>query len=56
MGQALCMKYGVHMIRHSFGSLHNFIDFSIARLEDAIRIAEEVTPEDAPEVGDACLR
>jgi trimethylamine:corrinoid methyltransferase-like protein len=50
MGQAFCLKYGVHMIRHPFAFLRYLIDFSFAKLEKAIRIAEEVTPEDAPEV------
>jgi trimethylamine:corrinoid methyltransferase-like protein len=50
MGQALCMKYGVHMIRHPFAFLRYLIDFSIEKLEKAIRIAEHVTPDDAPEV------
>jgi len=50
MGQALCLKYGFHMIRHSFAFLRYLIDFSIAKLEKAIQNAEEVTPEDAPEV------
>ena len=49
-GQALCMKYGFHMIRHPFAFLRYLIDFSFEKLEKAIRIAEEVTPEDAPEV------
>lgn len=38
------------MIRHPFAFLRYLIDFSFAKLEKAIRIAEEVTPEDAPEV------
>jgi len=50
MGQALCKKYGFHMIRHPFAFLRYLIDFSFEKLEKAIRIAEEVTPEDAPEV------
>ncbi|MBW2216019.1 MAG: trimethylamine methyltransferase family protein [Deltaproteobacteria bacterium] len=50
MGQALCKKYGFHMIRHPFSFLRYLIDFSIEKLEKCIRIAEEVTPEDAPEV------
>jgi trimethylamine--corrinoid protein Co-methyltransferase len=50
MGQALCLKYGFHMIRHPFAFLRYLIDFSFAKLEKAIRIAEEVTPEDAPDV------
>ena len=50
MGQALCMKYGVHMIRHPFAFLRYLIDFSIAKLKKAMQIAEEVSPADAPEV------
>jgi len=50
MGHALCLKYGFHMMRHAFAFLRYLIDFSIAKLEKAIKIAEEVTPEDAPEV------
>jgi trimethylamine:corrinoid methyltransferase-like protein len=50
MGQALCKKYGFHMIRHPFAFLRYLIDFSFAKLEKAIEISEEVTPEEAPEV------
>jgi trimethylamine--corrinoid protein Co-methyltransferase len=50
MGQALCLKYGVHMIRHPFAFLRYLIDFSFAKLEKAVEIAETVTPADAPEV------
>ncbi|MFO7984557.1 MAG: trimethylamine methyltransferase family protein [Desulfatiglandaceae bacterium] len=50
MGQALCKKYGFHMIRHPFAFLRYLIDFSFEKLEKAIEIAETVTPEDAPEV------
>lgn len=50
MGQALCLKYGFHMIRHPFAFLRYLIDFSIAKLEKAVAMAEEVSPEDAPEV------
>ncbi len=50
MGQALCRKYGFHMMRHPFAFLRYLIDFSFEKLEKAIRIAEEVTPEDAPDV------
>jgi trimethylamine:corrinoid methyltransferase-like protein len=50
MGQALCMKYGFHMIRHPFAFLRYLIDFSFAKLEKAIEISEEVTPEKAPDV------
>lgn len=49
-GQALCKKYGFHMIRHSFGFLRHLVDFSFAKMEAAIRIAEEVTAEEAPDV------
>ena len=52
MGQALCMKYGFHMIRHPFSFLRYLIDFSFEKLEKAIEIAKTVTPEDAPEVED----
>jgi trimethylamine--corrinoid protein Co-methyltransferase len=50
MGQALCKKYGFHMMRHPFAFLRYLIDFSFAKLEKAIQIAEEVTREDAPDV------
>jgi len=49
MGQALCKKYGTHMIRHPFAFLRYLIDFSFAKLEKCIQIAEEVTAEDAPD-------
>ncbi|MDD5207261.1 MAG: trimethylamine methyltransferase family protein, partial [Desulfobacterales bacterium] len=50
MGQALCLKYGVHMIRHPFAFLRYLIDFSFMKLERAIEIAEKVTPDDAPDI------
>ncbi|MFH1489370.1 MAG: trimethylamine methyltransferase family protein [Pseudomonadota bacterium] len=50
MGQALCAKYGTHMIRHPFAFLRYLIDFSFEKLEKAVQIAAEVTPGDAPEV------
>ncbi len=50
MGQALCMKYGFHMIRHPFAFLRYLIDFSFEKLENAIEMAKTVTPEDAPDV------
>lgn len=50
MGQALCIKYGFHMIRHPFAFLRYLIDFSFAKLERAIEISEKVMPEEAPEV------
>lgn len=50
MGQALCLKYGFHMMRHPFAFLRYLIDFSFSKLERAIHIAEEVTVEDAPSV------
>lgn len=49
-GQALGLKYGFHMMRHPFGFLRHLIDFSFDKLEKTLRIAEEVTPDDAPEV------
>ncbi|QTA86975.1 trimethylamine methyltransferase family protein [Desulfonema magnum] len=49
-GLALCLKYGVHMIRHSFGCLRDFNDFSFAKLEAAMRISGEVNPDQAPEI------
>jgi trimethylamine--corrinoid protein Co-methyltransferase len=49
-GQAMCKKYGVHMIRHPFAFLRYLIDFSIEKLEKAIKIADEVSPHDAPEM------
>ncbi|MDY6970728.1 MAG: trimethylamine methyltransferase family protein [Thermodesulfobacteriota bacterium] len=50
MGQAMCIKYGVHMIRHPFAFLRYLIDFSFEKLERAIHIAEEIRPEDSPRV------
>jgi hypothetical protein len=38
------------MIRHPFGFLRYLVDFSFEKLEKAMRIAEEVTADDAPEV------
>ena len=49
-GQALCIKYGFHMIRHPFAFLRYLIDFSIEKLEKASQIAASVIPEDAPQV------
>lgn len=49
-GQALCKKYGFHMIRHSFGFLRHLVDFSFAKMESAIKIAEEVTADEAPDI------
>jgi trimethylamine--corrinoid protein Co-methyltransferase len=50
MGQALCVKYGFHMMRHPFAFLRYLIDFSFEKLEKAAQIADEVSPDDAPEV------
>jgi trimethylamine:corrinoid methyltransferase-like protein len=50
MAQALCKKYGFHIIRHPFAFLRYLIDFSIDKLEKAAKIAENVTADDAPEV------
>jgi trimethylamine:corrinoid methyltransferase-like protein len=52
-GQSLCAKYGFHMIRHPFAFLRYLIDFSFEKLEKCIRIAEQVTPDEAPEVESA---
>ena len=49
-GQAMCKKYGVHMIRHPFAFLRYLIDFSIEKLEKAIKLADEVSLHDAPEI------
>jgi trimethylamine---corrinoid protein Co-methyltransferase len=50
MGQALCIKYGFHMIRHPFAFLRYLIDFSIEKLEKSSQMAVNVTPQDAPDV------
>lgn len=50
MGRALWLKYGFHMMRHSFSFLRYLIDFSIGKLERAIENARDVTPDDAPEI------
>jgi trimethylamine:corrinoid methyltransferase-like protein len=49
-GQALCKKYGFHMIRHPFAFLRYLIDFSIAKLVNAAAMSATVGPEDAPQV------
>ncbi|MFZ7112329.1 MAG: trimethylamine methyltransferase family protein [Desulfatiglandales bacterium] len=49
-GQALCLKYGFHMMRHPFAFLRYLIDFSFEKLEKAADMAQKVTPEDAPAV------
>jgi len=50
VGHALCQKYGFHMIRHAFGFLRHLVDFSFSKLEAAIRIAEDVSADEAPEI------
>lgn len=50
VGQAMCIKYGFHMIRHPFAFLRYLIDFSIEKLEKCIEICEDVSPVDAPEI------
>jgi len=50
MGHALCLKYGFHIMRHSFGFLRYLTDFSFAKLDTDISIAQTVTPADAPEI------
>jgi len=49
-GHALCKKYGFHMIRHPFGFLRYLIDFSFGKLERCMGIAEDASPDEAPEV------
>ncbi len=49
-GQAMCKKYGFHMIRHPFSFLRYLIDFSFEKLEESMRLAETVTAEDAPDI------
>jgi trimethylamine:corrinoid methyltransferase-like protein len=49
-GQALCLKYGFHMIRHPFAFLRYLIDFSFEKLEKTIENFEAVTADDAPDV------
>ncbi len=49
-GQALCKKYGFHMIRHPFGFLRHLVDFSFDKLQRAIEIAETVSADDAPDI------
>jgi len=50
ISNALCKKYGFHMIRHSFGFLRGMIDFSFEKFEKAIEITQKVTAADAPEI------
>ena len=50
IGQALCKKYGFHMMRHPFGFLRHLVDFSFAKFEAAMAIAAEVTAAEAPEL------
>ena len=50
IGQAMAKKFGFHMMRHPFGFLRHLIDFSFLKLEKAIKTAESVTPDDAPEI------
>jgi len=49
-GKALCLKYGMHMVCHSFGILPDSGDFSFAKLEEDMEMAETVKAEDAPDV------
>ena len=50
VGQALCKKYGVHMIRHPFAFLRYLVDFSMAKLEKAADRFMSVTADEAPEL------
>jgi trimethylamine:corrinoid methyltransferase-like protein len=49
-GQAMCKKFGFHMIRHAFGFLKHLVDFSFVKLEKSERIARQVTSAEAPEL------
>ncbi len=49
-GQALCAKYGFHIMRHGFGFLRYLTDFSFAKSDADLQTAETVTPADAPDV------
>jgi trimethylamine:corrinoid methyltransferase-like protein len=49
-GLALFKKYDFHMLRHCFGFLRGMVDFSFVKLEKVIKIADEVTADDAPDV------
>ncbi|MBF0224375.1 MAG: trimethylamine methyltransferase family protein [Desulfobacterales bacterium] len=49
-GQALCKKYEFHMMRHPFAFLRYLIDFSFEKFQKAMEIANNVRPEDAPDV------
>jgi len=46
----MCKKYGFHIIRHPFAFLRYLIDFSFEKLEKGMRITEEVSPDDAPDI------
>ncbi len=47
-GQAMCMKYGFHMMRHPFAFLRYLIDFSFEKLDKASKLSKEITATDAP--------
>ncbi len=51
-GRAMHLKYGVHMIRHPYSFLRYLIDFSFEKLDKALKMVKDVTPEDAPAVED----
>ncbi len=50
MGRALHLKYGVHMIRHPYSFLRYLIDFSFEKLDRALKMVNDVTPDEAPAV------
>ncbi|MFW2368361.1 MAG: hypothetical protein ACN4GW_18235 [Desulforhopalus sp.] len=39
-----------YMIRHAFGFLRGLIDFSLDKFEKAIKLTEEVSADEAPEI------
>jgi len=47
-GQAMCLKYGFHMMRHPFAFLRYLIDFSFEKLDKASKLSKEITAADAP--------
>lgn len=47
-GQAMCLKYGFHMMRHPFAFLRYLIDFSFEKLLKASALSRGITSADAP--------
>lgn len=49
-GQAMCMRYGFHMMRHPFAFLRYLIDFSFEKLDKASQLSKKITAADAPRI------